>query len=343
MLTGSKKAIFFGATLVLILSACERSTLVRELRFLSLGTVVTVSLVPAPEVEIDIDTLGNAIEQQLAAFDTRWRSFGEGELGQINTALVDGICAPVSAPTRALIERAMSLRKQSNGAFDPTLGIEVEALGFQREDQTVRIPTQENASSSHQARPMLTFRNGEICSDKPTRIDLGGIAKGQIASAINKTLAEHHVNNALLSLGGDVLVAGQRDQRRWRIAIAHPRDGSVLASFEADSGESVFTSGDYERFALIEGKRVHHILDPKTGVSASASVAVTVIHYDPVLADAAATALFVAGPGEFTALARKLGVDQALLIDADLNIQVLPALQERLPDSFPKHLRPDHM
>jgi len=91
----------------------------------------------------------------------------------------------------------------------------------------------------------------------------------------------------------------------------------------------VFTSGDYERYYMYKGKRYHHIIDPRTGYPAEGSQSVTVITKDSGLADAAATALFVAGPDHWYELAKKLGLKQVLLVDSEGKIHVSPQMLER--------------
>jgi thiamine biosynthesis lipoprotein len=94
--------------------------------------------------------------------------------------------------------------------------------------------------------------------------------------------------------------------------------------------ESVSTSGDYERFAIVSGKRIHHLLDPHTGRPAEHTIAVTVIAKDATLADAASTAVFIAGPERWRQVAHALGVGQVLRIDASGQVQVTAQLHARL-------------
>jgi thiamine biosynthesis lipoprotein len=96
----------------------------------------------------------------------------------------------------------------------------------------------------------------------------------------------------------------------------------------------VFTSGDYERFFEHEGQRYHHIIDPRSGYPAGAVVSATVIHPVAATADAAATALFVAGPDAWPAIARQMGVKYVMLVDREGRIHMNPAMQTRLTFEF---------
>ena len=104
----------------------------------------------------------------------------------------------------------------------------------------------------------------------------------------------------------------------------------MIASISIEGEESVFTSGDYERFYIYQGERYHHILDPRTGYPAKGTQSVTVIHHNSGLADAAATALFIAGPDDWHRIAHKLGLKQVMLIDEQGTIHVSPEMKKRL-------------
>ncbi|MDH5485597.1 MAG: FAD:protein FMN transferase, partial [Gammaproteobacteria bacterium] len=148
----------------------------------------------------------------------------------------------------------------------------------------------------------------------------------------------------IVNAGGDIKAIGRHGDRPWHIGIRHPRpeprqNGDVLAAININDNECIFTSGDYERFYDYQGKRYHHILDPRTGWPADQTMSVTVIHSDASLADAAATALFVAGPKDWQTIARKMHLRDVMLVDKQGQIYVTPEMAERLewisPDDQP--------
>jgi thiamine biosynthesis lipoprotein len=160
-------------------------------------------------------------------------------------------------------------------------------------------------------------------------IDLGGIAKGRALDRILAELDTAGIEHALVNTGGQVRVLGSRDGRPWRVGIRAPRAEAILGIVELQSGESVSTSGDYERYYDHAGKRMHHILDPRTGYPVTHTQAVTVVASDGTLADAASTALFVAGPEKWRDMAQALGVARALRVDASGEIQMTAAMRDR--------------
>ena len=104
----------------------------------------------------------------------------------------------------------------------------------------------------------------------------------------------------------------------------------MFASVEIETDESILTSGDYERFFIYNRKRYHHVIDPRTGYPIRKAICATVIHRSAAVGDATATALLVAGPDHWEALAQAMGIKQAMLVDAAGNIHVTSKLRERI-------------
>jgi thiamine biosynthesis lipoprotein len=150
------------------------------------------------------------------------------------------------------------------------------------------------------------------------KLGLGGIAKGWALDRAKQYLDEHGRRDFLVSGGGQVYAAGHNaDGEPWRVGVRDP-DGDVTSTLAllGVSGASVSTSGDYERYFERDGVRYHHVLDPDTGWPARGLRAVTVLSPDATLADAASTAILVAGPSGAAGMARRLGVE-ALWIAGD--------------------------
>jgi thiamine biosynthesis lipoprotein len=162
------------------------------------------------------------------------------------------------------------------------------------------------------------------------RLDFGGFAKGVGVDFAIQRLREFGIENAVVNAGGDLRAIGKHGARAWRVGIRNPRDSGVMAAIDVQGDTSVFTSGDYERFFEYEGKRYCHIIDPRTGYPAQDTVSVTVVDNDAGRADAAATALFIAGPKDWYRIAKKMGIEGALLIDQAGVVHMTPNLRERV-------------
>ena len=171
-------------------------------------------------------------------------------------------------------------------------------------------------------------------SGNAVQLDLGGYAKGYALDRAAAILRAKGVGNALINIGGNVMALGAKGSQPWRVGIQHPRATAPLATLELHDGEAIGTSGDYQRFFELEGRRYCHLLDPRNGHPAEGVQAVTVLitprEGAGALSDAASKPLFIAGAGQWRGLAQRLGVAHALRIDGRGVMHVTAAFRERL-------------
>lgn len=280
----------------------------------ALGTLIEVSIRGvAPDAQADAF---RAVRGAFAHSELNWHAWAAGDLAVHNAALADGRPTAPPSDLAALLARAEEMRAATRGLFDPRLGALVEAWGFHDPGSAAAAPP---------ADAIAAWRAGTL----PVRIDLGGIAKGAAVAEALRRLGALGVEHALVNAGGDVAVIGRAGSRRWSIGIRNPRGVGVVAGVELASGEVLITSGDYERGFDFDGVRFHHLLDPRTGYPARGTASVTVLHTDPVLADAAATALFIAGDA-WSELAVTLGIESVLRIADDGTAYATDAMAARL-------------
>jgi len=149
-------------------------------------------------------------------------------------------------------------------------------------------------------------------------VDLGGIAKGYAADMALEELRCHGITAALVNAGGDIAVMGKPPgQDAWRVGIQNPgRQNERLPDVIHLADGAVATSGNYERYAEIEGRRFSHIIDPRTGRPVERISSVTVVAADAMRADALATAFSVLGPAASLKLAAQLDDVEAMFIIA---------------------------
>ena len=164
------------------------------------------------------------------------------------------------------------------------------------------------------------------------KITLGGIAKGYAVDEALKVIKDMGIKYALVDAGGDISTLGSKPEgERWNIALVNPDDTSQsLATFRV-SDKAIATSGNYERYFDPE-KEVHHILNPKTGYSASGCISVTIIAKSCTQADALATAVFVMGAEDGMNLVESLDDVECLIVDADRIIHRSSGLSEYLSE-----------
>ncbi len=161
------------------------------------------------------------------------------------------------------------------------------------------------------------------------KLGFGGFAKGYAVDAAIDVLKAQDIKNAIINIGGDLRAIGQHGKRPWNIGIRHPRHDGVLASVTVNDNESVFSSGDYERYFEYQGKRYSHIMDPRTGYPADQAMSVTVIDNNAARADASATALFVAG-NDWPQLAAQMGLKHVMLMTDEGILEMSPAMAQRV-------------
>jgi thiamine biosynthesis lipoprotein len=286
----------------------------QQSRIYSMGTWVDVSIRRAPSATAEAAV--EDIQTLLHAFERDYYAWAPGQLADLNASIANEEPARVSAELAALLREAQRLSALSGGTFEPGLGALVELWGFQipvaaRSSPPLQTEIDERlATATIRA---LSIDGTTIVSETPELLlDLGGIAKGAAVDAIIAALVKIGIEHALVNAGGDLRVIGQSGDddgaRPWRI----------------------FTSGDYERFFDVDGTRLHHILDPSTGYPVDHTQAVTVISDNGTLADAAATAIFVAGPERWRDTAKTLGIDSVLRVDADGSLELTGSMQGRL-------------
>jgi len=163
-------------------------------------------------------------------------------------------------------------------------------------------------------------------------IDLGGIGKGYAGDRVLEIFRGFGVTSAYSNLGGNVVSLGTKpDGSPWRIGIQHPRQEERLIGVVSVAGQSVVTSGDYQRYAVgHNGKRYHHILNPLTGYPAeSGLVSVTIIAEKSMAADALSTAVFVAGMDKGLELLKNYPQVEAVLVDSKIEVFITRGLKDR--------------
>lgn len=309
-----------------------------EREFLAMGTIVSVSLYLDPDQDRSgAEAALRDLESELRAYEQRWSAWGDGALGQINQALARGQVAPIPPELRPLFARAARYSSASEGRFDVRLGRLVALWGFHDETQFRSQPPPpadiETTVAALQAAPVLTGDEQRYGPAKNVWFDFGAIAKGDASDLAIERLRARGYAHAIVNLGGNLRAAGRRGERPWRIGVRHPRPDAqqrVLATLEIDGDEAVITSGDYERYFEFQNHRYHHLLDPHSGYPASGLQSVTVVAANGAQADAASTALFVAGPQAWRETARRLGVDQAFVVDDAGRIRITAALAPRM-------------
>jgi thiamine biosynthesis lipoprotein len=314
------------------LGGCRNQTPVYNTRFLAFGTLMDLSIVGVEREQAE--RASQLLEQDFSFMHRAWHAWDPGPMGRVNRLLATGETFASPPSILPLLRKSRELAERSGHLFNPAVGHLVDLWGFHTDAPECRPPPdRRDIEALVKANPVTSDIQVDgimLRSTNPTvKLDFGAIGKGYGIDLATEHLRELGIHNAIINAGGDLRAIGDRSGQPWRIAVRSPT-GGVFAILQVAGDESVFTSGDYERNFIYEGKTYHHIIDPRTGWPADGTRSVTVIHSDATTADAAATALFVAGPELWYQTAIALGVRFVLLIDADGTVHMNPAMADRV-------------
>lgn len=273
--------------------------------------------------------------QLLSGLHHDWHAWRPGALVDLNNDIAAGRARAVDPRLAEVLGQGRLLSCESGGLFDPALGALIGHWGFHADTPpNGGLPDPAAIDAIVQAKPKMTdliLDGGQVSSSNTAvQLDLGGYAKGAALDLAARNLAVMGIKNAVLNAGGDVTVMGDHGDRPWRVAIRDPFGWGVVATVAMRPGEALYTSGNYERFFEKDGDRFSHILDPRTGYPMREIVSTSVLHPDSARADAAATALSVAGPDGWTQVAADMGIEAALLITDGGAVLATPAMAARL-------------
>ena len=263
------------------------------------------------------------VENELNGMHSQWHAWKAGRLHEINKALRIGKTFPVTDEEAQFILETKKLSQLSLGHFNPAIGELIHLWGFHTDDYPITSPPPSDKEINEFLAHLPSMDDIEIIdnriSSKNPRmwLDYGGVAKGYAIDKAINILKKHGLINAIVNAGGDLHSIGSKGDKKWKVAIRKPNSKDVLAVIKVQGDESIFTSGNYERYHEFNGKRYAHIIDPKTGFGVEEIVSATVITDNGTKADAAATALIVAGSQNAAKVARAMGLYQVLLIDED--------------------------
>ncbi len=331
---GRRLVFFFHVALAALLAACGRAPLHQQQAFV-FGTRVEVLIAGLPEAEAR-----PAAAAVLREFDRLHRSYHAwqpSELSHLNQQLAAGRSSSVTPEMAALLGEAQRFSLLSEGLFDPGIGALIALWGFQSDHLPATLPDAGALAAWRTARPgiadlhvdglQVSSRNNGMA------LDFGGYLKGVALDRAASILKAQGVHHALINIGGNVLALGTKNGERWRVGIQHPRLPGPLATVALDDGEAIGTSGDYQRYFEIDGRRYCHLLDPRSAQPVTHTQALSVlVSARPdagMLSDVASKPLFIAG-ADWPRLARGLQLTQVLRVDAKGGIQVSRALHARL-------------
>jgi len=291
------------------------SDLIWSLGGATMGTTWSARVIPPPGT--DKQTVIDAVQQELDAVVAVFSPWDPtSEISRFNAA-PPGAWA-LSTPLWSLLDAALDLADDTNGAVDPTLGALVDLWGFGPpgpRDAATPLPSDEEIEAALKVSGWQGFRlnreaQAAFQADGGVRLDFSAIAKGHAVDRVSERLTALGVTSHLIEIGGELRGVGVKpDAQPWWVEIEQPVDGPAPRTVAALFDLAVATSGDYRR-AFVHGERLYpHTIDGRTGRPVENGLAsVTVFHASAMKADAFSTALMVMGPFEGPEFANAMGL-----------------------------------
>ena len=226
----------------------------------------------------------------------------------------------VSQETFNIIERSIRISKITQGAFDISYG-SVDKRLWNFDTNMKSLPDKETAKKMVR---LINYRNIELdaentsvfLKEKGMRIGFGGIGKGYAAEKAKQVMQSMGVESGIVNASGDLTAWGyQPNGEQWTIGIANPNSKAAIFSYMNITNMAVATSGNYEKFILVGGKKYSHTIDPRTGLPVGGIKSVTIISTNAEIADAMATPVMIMGIHAGLDMINQIKDIEAIIID----------------------------
>ena len=227
---------------------------------------------------------------------------------------------PVSEETFSLIERSLRISRLTQGAFDISYG-SIDKRLWNFDTQMTTLPDKETAK---QMVRLINYRNiildnnqqSVFLKEKGMRIGFGGIGKGYAAERARMIMKKNGVESGIVNASGDLTAWGlQPNGKPWTIGIVNPNVAHELFSYLEITDRAVATSGNYEKYIMVDGTKYSHTIDPRTGLPVTGIKSVTVITTNAEIADAMATPIMVMGIPAGLHMINQMRDIEAIIID----------------------------
>jgi thiamine biosynthesis lipoprotein len=323
--------------LISLLMGCGENKIHHSKDFI-FGTLIDIKVYG--ESKINAEKVSNEIFNEFHRLHKLLHPWEKSLITDINIAISQKKSIPINNDEVITILRsAQHLEKQTQNLFNPSIGKLINLWGFHSNDYVQKtIPNQEiieKLVSSNPSMESIKIENKVLKSNnKNVQIDLGGYAKGYALDQAKKILTRNDVKNALINIGGNILAFGKRGERDWLVGIQNPRKPNALATISLKSGWAIGTSGDYQRYIMVNNQRYSHLINPKTGYPESKTQSATILmppsEDSGTLSDVFSKPLFISSKKNKADMAKLLNIkyflivmdDHSIFISEDLNKEI---------------------
>jgi thiamine biosynthesis lipoprotein len=330
-----------GIVLCFTLSTAGQELLTRSRQ--TVGTQVNISISNVtPELAERGFNAAFAEFDRVNAVMNEWRP--DSALSAINEAAGTDRFVPSPEDLCAVLRKSLDAARRTNGLFDPTWAALRDLWRFGT-NQSAEVPS---AAAVKATCPLVSYRDVELrtvprslgacevrLKKRGMKLGLGGVAKGWAIDRAVAALRALGLRDFFVQAGGDRYAARQRGDRPWRVGIRDPRGSKDQYFAQLDVSNAAFsTSGDYERFFIVDGRRYHEIIDPRTCYPATATRSATVLARTAVDAEFLTKATFILGGAKALELAESWGAG-AVLVSEKNDVLVSNSLKGKLKYQSP--------
>ena len=319
---------------IVALAGCTNRDPVSRGTVTAFGTTMEITLIGVDRQRAAEVT--RILEGDLQTMERAWHAWEPGPLSRMNELISEGV-GPFAAPPSVLplLRLSKALSESSDDLFNPAIGHLFKAWGFQgRRADCLRPPEPEAIEELVRARPSMhdvSIDGFRVTSSNPmVRLDFRAIQRGFAIDQAIARLQELGIDNASINAEGSLRAIGSRGGHAWSVPLRGPERGGILGTLQILGNEAAFTTVTYKTNFSWEGRLYHDVIDPRTGYPAEGATSVTVLHPNASTADAAATALFIAGPADWHRIAKRMGIRYVMLTDNQGRVHMNPAMQARV-------------
>ena len=339
-----KHKIVIGSLLVVMMSflvaSCERNGGVFEEKINALGTFAQISIAGVPPEQAR--QAAKLVEEELLELDKVGYTFkAEGELQQLNEAIAHRKSMTVSDGLLEVITEASKLFRLSGGLFNPAAGQLTAFWEFHCDKDDCEVspyPSEVQKLVDKQVAKIITrtpsmddliIKGNRISSrNKQVKLEFGDMIRGLALDKGIQQLREAGVKNAMIDIGGSVRTIGTRGDHHWWIGLFDAGGKHLIGSIENIDDQAVVAVRAFDKSFSKNGPVYRHIVDPRTGMPASAIQSVVVMHENAMIANASAVTILIAGINDWKTVADRMGAHKILLITKDGNIYNSLAMEQ---------------
>ncbi|MBZ4683171.1 MAG: FAD:protein transferase [Fusobacteriales bacterium] len=316
--------------LMIVILGCGTKVEKYEKTEFAFGTLIKI-IIYEKNIKLAEEATNKAFEE-IKRIDTNYNTKVENSLFyKLNSSKNKEIILAEEA--KILMKKVLEVSKESDEMYDITVSPLLELWGFYNEEAKVKIPSKEELENTLKLvnyKNIIIDNNKMYLKNKEQKIDTGSFLKGYAIYKAKEVLKSEGINSAFISALSSIELIGDKQGKNWRIGLQNPNNPKEILKILSISDRAIGVSGDYQTYVEIDGKRYHHILNPKTGYPSSENKMVVIVADNAFLADIYSTALFSFNYKKIFDFIKKYNGMEAFVVDKNNNIHISDGLKENI-------------